>query len=204
MRRFISVVVVLVMVAAAVPAGAWAAVKSAKQADGTLTGVAVGADKAPLPGYTVRVRRVDDGSLAGSTTTNQAGEYTFTGLTPGNYVVEIVDPAGRIAGMSPSISVAAGATVSVNVGASAAGALASGGKGGFSLFGLGKLASITVLGAAGAVAVAGVVATRNEQIVICHRADGQPSRTITVDENAVDSHMAHGDSLGACPASPSR
>lgn len=204
MRRLLSGFVAAAMLAACVPAAAFGAVQGAQPQQGTISGVAVGADKAPLPNYTVRIRRVDNGSLAGSTTTSQAGEYTFAGLAPGNYVVEIADAAGRIVGMSPSISVAAGASVSVNVSASAAGALAAGGKGGFSLFGMGPLASVAVLGAAGAVAVTAVVATREGQVVICHRADGQQSQTITVDESAVDSHMAHGDTLGACPASPSR
>jgi phage baseplate assembly protein gpV len=162
MRRFVSVFVVVTVVAALVPGGAFAAAGRARQQDGTLTGVAQGTDKAPLANYTVRIRRVDDGALAGSTTTNQAGEFTFTGLSQGNYVVEIVDAAGRVVGMSPSLSVAAGSAVSVNVSASAAGALTAGGNGGFSLFGLGPMASVTVLGAAGAIAVAGVVATRDD------------------------------------------
>ena len=42
------------------------------------------------------------------------------------------------------------------------GALSAAGKGGFSLFGLGKLASVAVIGAGGALAVAGVVATRDD------------------------------------------
>ena len=34
---------------------------------------------------------------------------------------------------------------------------------------------------------------------ICHEGG-----TVTVEENALPGHLSHGDSLGACPASPSR
>ena len=162
MRRPVALCVVMLMVSAAFPAGAFGAVNASKQPGATLTGVARGADKAPLPNYTVRVRRVDDGALAGSTTTNQAGEFTFTGLGPGNYVVEIVNAAGKVVGMSPSLAVPAGATLTIGVSASAAGALTAATGSGFSLFGLGQLASVAVIGAAGATAVAAVVATRQD------------------------------------------
>ncbi len=73
------------------------------QGQGTLNGVAQSADKAPLPNYRVHVRNANTGELAGSTTSNQAGQFTFASLQPGNYVVEIVDAAGKVVGLSPSI-----------------------------------------------------------------------------------------------------
>jgi hypothetical protein len=36
--------------------------------------------------------------------------------------------------------------------------------------------------------------TKEEKVTLCHK-----GTTITVDANAVDSHLAHGDTLGACP-----
>jgi Carboxypeptidase regulatory-like domain len=159
MRRFVSIGLMVMLVASLVPGRAFAGVKAE---GGTLTGVARAADNAPLPNYTVRVRRADDGGLAATTTTNQAGEFTFTGLPQGSYIVEIADAAGKVVGMSPAVAVAAGGSVSVTVGATAAGALTAGSGGGVSLFGLGKLASVTVIGAAGAIAVAAVVATRED------------------------------------------
>ena len=66
-----------------------------------------------------------------------------------------------------------------------------------------------VLFALAAVATAllvGTIAARNEQVTICHIPPGNPSNahTITVSESAVPAHQAHGDTLGPCPASPSR
>ena len=174
------------------------------QGQGSLSGVAQSADKAPLPNYRVHVRNANTGELAGSTTSNQAGQFTFTSLQPGSYVVEIVDAAGKVVGLSPSLTVAAGATVTVTVGATAAGALAAAGGGGLSLLGLGPLASVAVAGAASAAAVTAVVATRNGKLIVCHKVSDTVSQTLEIDETMRDSHLAHGDTLGACPASPSR
>ena len=173
------------------------------QQGGALTGVAQSADKAPLPNFRVHIRNANTGELAGSTTSNQAGQFSFATLQPGNYVVEIVDAAGKVVGLSSSVSVAAGATVTVTVGASVAGALAAGAGGGLSLLGLGPLASVAVAGAASAAAVTAVVATRDGRIVVCHR-DGAVSQTLEINESERNSHMGHGDTLGACPASPSK
>jgi hypothetical protein len=168
-----------------------------------VTGVAQGADKAPLRNYTVQVRNANTGQLAGTTTSNQAGQFSFAALQPGNYVVEIVDAAGKVVGLSPSVSVAAGATVTVTVSATAAGAIAAATGGGLSLLGLGPLASVAVAGAASAAAVTAVVATRDGKITVCHVA-GTARQTIEISESARDTHVGHGDTLGACPASPSR
>jgi hypothetical protein len=94
--------------------------------------------------------------------------------------------------------------VTVTVGATAAGALAAAGGGGLSLLGLGPLASVAVAGAASAAAVTAVVATREGKLVVCHKVSDTVSQTLEIDESMRDSHLAHGDTLGACPASPSR
>jgi hypothetical protein len=52
--------------------------------------------------------------------------------------------------------------------------------------------------------VTAVVATRDGKIVVCHRQAGALPQTTDVEQAARDSHLAHGDTLGACPASPSR
>jgi hypothetical protein len=165
MRRVLALGLVMAVAFVGMPVGAYAATKApaARQGQGTgsLNGVAHGADRAPLRNYTVRVRNAADGQIAGSTTSSGAGEFSFTGLQPGNYIVEIVDATGKVVGLSPTIGVAAGATVSVTVSAAAAGAItASAASGGFSMFGLGTLGSVAVITAAGVAGVTAVVATR--------------------------------------------
>jgi hypothetical protein len=150
MRKTFAVVLMLAVAVVAIPARLFAAVKGPKQQSGTLNGVAQGANKATLPNYTVQVRNASTGTLAGSTLSTQTGTFTFAGLQPGNYIVEIIDAAGKVVGLSPSVSVAAGAAVNVTVTASAAGAITAATGGGFGLFGLGTAASVAVIGAAGA------------------------------------------------------
>jgi hypothetical protein len=99
--------------------------------------------------------------------------------------------------------VAAGSTVTVTVGATAAGALAAAPGGGFSFLGLGPVASVAVAGAASAVAVTAVVATNGGRILVCHVGNAS-SQTLEITESARELHMGHGDTLGACPASPSK
>ena len=189
-------------VALALGLSMWATASMFAQDGGALNGFAQNADKAPLPNFRVHVRNANTGELSGSTTSNQAGQFSFGALKPGNYVVEIVDAAGKVVGLSPSIAVGAGATVTVTVGATAASALAAGTGGGLSLLGLGPLASVAVAGAAGAVTA--VIATRDGKLVVCHKVSANSSQTLEINYSWRDLHIAHGDTLGACAASPSR
>jgi hypothetical protein len=162
MRKHFSLVLVLALTITSMPLAAAPAGKASAFQQGGINGIARGADKAPLPNYTVRVRNAADGQIAGTTTTSAAGSFTFADLQPGSYVIEIVDAAGRVVGLSPAIAVTAGAAVSVTVSATAAGAIATASAGGFSLFGLGTLATVGLITAAGVATVAGVVATRSD------------------------------------------
>jgi len=162
MRKLISSALVVAMAVLGAPLSAAAAVKSPAQQGGTLKGTAQGADKQPLPNYTVQVRNVANGQIAGTTTSTSAGSFSFGGLQAGNYVIEVVDAAGKVVGLSSSVAVAAGATVTVAVTATAAGAIAAAAGGGAGLFGLGPLATVGILTAAGVAVVAGVVVAKND------------------------------------------
>lgn len=89
---------------------------------GSVGGTAQNAQGQNLASYKVQIRNADTGQLAGSTNTATTGQFTFTGLSPANYVVEIVDPAGNIIGTSSSLGVTAGANLTITVGASMAAA----------------------------------------------------------------------------------
>ena len=204
MRGCVAATLVAMMLGSSLASSPLPQTIESKQQAGRITGVARAADNSPVRDCKVRVRNANTGQLSGEEDCDATGAFMFGNLQPGSYVVELVDASGKIIGVSPAINLAVGASVSIKLVASAAGAMTTATGGGFSLFGLGPLASVAVIGAAGAAAVAAVIQTRDGKVVICHRADGQPPRTITVDERARESHLGHGDTLGACPASPSR
>jgi hypothetical protein len=132
-----------------------------QQGTGSITGTAKGANGESLSNYTVRARNPATGQIAAQTTSNSAGTFSFTGLAPGNYVVEVVNTAGQVVGLSSALAVTAGGTAAVTVTATAAGAAAAAAGGGFSLFGLGTAASIAVIGGAAAAGIVAIVAANN-------------------------------------------
>ena len=96
---------------------------------GQISGVAALEGK-PIPNTTVRLRNVDSGQLVGNTTTNAAGEFSFTGLPEGNFVVETVSSNGTILGTSAvSLTAATMVVANLTIGASAAAVAAAGGAG---------------------------------------------------------------------------
>jgi hypothetical protein len=196
MRKTFAVALTAMMTVGALPVTAGAQ-------NAAVSGVAQGSDKAPLRNYTVQIRDANTGQLAASTTSNQAGEFAFTALVPADYVVEIVDAKGKVVGVSAKFAVPKGSSVNVTVSAAAAGAISDESTNKFSILGLGPLASVGVIGAASAAGVVAVVATKDGKIQVCHKA-GTTRQTIEIKESDREFHLAHGDTLGACPASPSR
>jgi hypothetical protein len=102
----------------------------------------------------VQLRNVSTGQLAGSTTTNALGQFSFVGLTPGTYIVEVVNTAGQIVGTSGSVVVSGGAAMTgVSVTASAATKVAAA-TGFFSSHATALILGATAAGVAGGISAA--------------------------------------------------
>src|SRR5688500_12101090 len=132
MRKVFVIGLTFVVVAIGMRAGLLAAAP-ARQQPGAIQVTARNAQQQNLPGVRVQVRD-SNGRLVASGTTTSAGAFSFPGLNPGTYTIELLDAAGNIVGASATVAVAAGATAAVTVTAAAAGAIAAAGGGGLSLF----------------------------------------------------------------------
>ncbi len=154
MRRILALALVVSVVCLGMPMGALAAYGGQTQSNGQIGGSARNPDQTPLASHTVRLRNVSNGALVpGQTTTTSAmGDYLFTGLNPGQYVVEVLDASGNLIGASTPITLTAGMmTISgVAITATAAGAAAAAASAG----GLGAFftstAGVVILAGAGA------------------------------------------------------
>jgi hypothetical protein len=80
------------------------------QAAGSISGKASSANGQTLGNAPVRLRNLADGQIAGTTTTNAAGEFSFGALPAGNYSIEVLNAAGEIVGTSAT-TLAAGANL---------------------------------------------------------------------------------------------
>ncbi len=123
-------------------------------ATASISGSAKGAVAHAAANTTVRLRNLANGQVSATTTANAAGQFSFTGLSAGNYVVEFVNAAGSVIATSAQIAVAAGAAVTgVGVAAAVAAAGAAAGS-------VGSIVGIAAVAATGA-AVAGVTVAGN-------------------------------------------
>jgi hypothetical protein len=174
MKRFVSLLFVTALIPVSLPPPFEAAAPS--QETGIISGWTE-ADGGPVPNATVRLRHIESGRVAATTTADCSGVFAFAGVPVSTYVVEVVSPGGAIVGTSAPISLAAGAMaasgVTVGVSAIAArGAGLAGACGGvwYKMNGLFDLASrpftsglgITVIAAAAASGVAAIVPTRDD------------------------------------------
>jgi hypothetical protein len=80
-----------------------------------VVGVAWQADNTPIPGARLRLRDVSTGRSAAHTVANESGRFTFQDVLPGSYVVELVDPNGKVLTVGHSFTVARGETVATFV-----------------------------------------------------------------------------------------
>ena len=164
-RRLVLSAVITALVVPGVPLFA-APAPAGQVASGTVSGAARSASGRALSNTTVRLRNVQTGQLAASTTTGADGGFSFAALNPGTYVVEVVNAVGEVVGTSTAISLSAAAMAAtgVTVTASAVPLLAAAGGGSFFASTLG----IITIAAVGA----GVVGA----IAVAHKDDASPSR----------------------------
>ena len=127
MKKLVASALVLALAIAAAPINLIAAGRAFQ--NGQISGVASLEGK-PIPNITVRLRNVDSGQLVGTTTSNAAGEFSFSSLPAGNFVVETVAANGTILGTSAvALTAATMVVANLTVGASAAAVAAAGGAG---------------------------------------------------------------------------
>lgn len=69
---------------------------AAQQGNVTLAGSGTKEAKKPFPDYTARARDVQQGLVAGTTPLDPEGKFSLTGLKPERYLVELLDPKGKV------------------------------------------------------------------------------------------------------------
>jgi len=163
-RKLLSLFLTALLMAPSLSLRAQAAAQA--PATGQVSGIAHAADGRSLANYTARIRDTRSGQIVRSVTTGKTGQFSLEGLTPGDYLVEIVDATGKLVGVSAPISLTAAAmVVNVNIGAAAAGSAAAAAAG----HGLASFFSGTAIIAAAA--ASGVTAA-----VIAAAGSASPSR----------------------------
>lgn len=99
-RKLLAVALVLVTVSFGVPAGVFAQVPARAQL-ATISGTAVDAGGRALMNQRVELVRATE--VVGSTITGSRGEWLFTNVTPGDYVVRVI-VNGQVAGIRVSVA----------------------------------------------------------------------------------------------------
>jgi hypothetical protein len=158
--RLFALLLILVL---ASPASPFVLTTVAQGETATVTGTATSSTGETLIDATVQLRDLATGTVTSTTTSSSTGAFTFTAVSRGNYVVEVLNAAGQVIGTSASISVTDGAVVTgVTVTATAA-ALATTAA----ATGVGTIVAVT--SAAAAAGVVGIASTTGQT-------DASPSR----------------------------
>ena len=112
----------LAAVAIAAPAAsAWQpetprAVFTARLARSTaIQGTAWNADHTPIPEARLRLRNAASGRIVAESVANGTGQFTFTNIEEGAYIVELVSESGKVLAVGDAFTIAAGETVATFV-----------------------------------------------------------------------------------------
>jgi hypothetical protein len=156
MRRMLSLVLsVIVVVSAVLP------ISAAGVAVGQINGVARTQSGQQLAGQLARLRSLEVGHVANVTTTNASGQFSFSGLKAGIYVVELVSN-GYVVGTSAPVVLTARDMTADSVAATAAGGAQAQAGALAGSFWASTAGIITVAAVAAGVIIAVVVAKSDE------------------------------------------
>jgi hypothetical protein len=95
-----------------------AAAKSGKTAGGarasgstSILGAAWKADNSPIPNAKVRLRNKKTGRVEATAVANEIGQFAFTGIEDGEFVIELVSDSGKVLALGLNFLVAPGDTI---------------------------------------------------------------------------------------------
>jgi hypothetical protein len=80
-----------------------------------IQGSAWNADNTPLPGARLQLRNAASGRIVSESVANGLGQFTFTNIEPGTYVVELVNERGKVLAVGDAFMVAPGETTATFV-----------------------------------------------------------------------------------------
>ena len=98
-------VAAVIMMAIVTPSPIAFAATNLAAPSGSVSGNATDQNDQPLAAYSVRLRNVDTGIVDATSSTNTAGEYAFTQIASGKYVVELLDRDGYILALSAVVTI---------------------------------------------------------------------------------------------------
>lgn len=81
----------------------------------SILGSAWNADNSPIPQARLRLRNATTGRIEASTVADDAGQFAFTGIESGMYVIELVSESGKVLTLGHTFTVAPGETVATFV-----------------------------------------------------------------------------------------
>ncbi len=81
----------------------------------SVLGVAWKVDNTPIPGARVQLRNIVSGKVEAAAVADQVGQFTFTRIEGGTYVVELLGDSGKIVTVGHAFVIAPGETVATFV-----------------------------------------------------------------------------------------
>jgi hypothetical protein len=81
----------------------------------SILGAAWRADNSPIPQAKLRLRNVQTGRIEATAVANELGQFAFTSIESGTYVIELVSETGTVIALGHTFAIAPGETVATFV-----------------------------------------------------------------------------------------